>query len=147
MSDSLRGRSVAVTGGSKGIGKGIARVFAKAGAKVAILARHAGQAEAAAAEIGPDTVGLSADVTDEASLDRAIATIAERFGGLDVLSANAGIFPAAKLEEMTGAQWDEVLDTNLKGTFLAVKAALPYLKRSDQGRVVITSSITGPVTG
>jgi 3-oxoacyl-[acyl-carrier protein] reductase len=147
MSESLRGRSVAVTGGSKGIGKGIARVFAKAGAKVAILARHADQAETAAGEIGPDAVGLAADVTDEGSLDRAMAVIAERFGGLDVLCANAGIFPAAKLEEMTGAQWDEVLGTNLKGTFLAVKAALRYLKRSDQGRVVITSSITGPATG
>ena len=76
-----------------------------------------------------------------------MATVAERLGGLDVLCANAGIFPAAKLEDMSGAEWDEVLATNLKGTFLAVKTALPHLKRSDQARVVITSSITGPITG
>jgi 3-oxoacyl-[acyl-carrier protein] reductase len=64
-----------------------------------------------------------------------------------VLCANAGIFPAAKLEDMTSGEWDEVMNTNLKGTFHAVKACVPYLKKSDQGRIVITSSITGPVTG
>ena len=64
-----------------------------------------------------------------------------------MLCANAGIFPPAKLEEMTSEQWDEVVDTNLKGTFHSVKAAMPYLKKSDQGRIVLTSSITGPVTG
>ena len=73
--------------------------------------------------------------------------VSARNGGLDVLCANAGIFPPARLEEMTSEQWDEVNDTNLKGTFHSVKAAIPYLKRSDQGRIVLTSSITGPVTG
>jgi 3-oxoacyl-[acyl-carrier protein] reductase len=147
MSASLKGRSVLVTGGSKGIGKGIARVFANAGAKVAILARHADQAEAAATEIGHGSFGLAGDVTQLASLGAAVKAVASRNGGLDVLCANAGIFPPAKLEEMTVEQWNEVIDTNLKGTFLSVKAALPFLKKSDQGRIVITSSITGPVTG
>jgi 3-oxoacyl-[acyl-carrier protein] reductase len=141
MSSSLKGRSVVVTGGSKGIGKGIARVFAATGAKVAILARHADQAEAAAKELGHGAIGLMADVTSAASLE------AKVHGGIDVLCANAGIFPQARLEDMTEAQWDEVSDTNLKGTFLSVQKALPYLKKSDQGRIVITSSITGPVTG
>ena len=145
MTQSLQGRSVLVTGGSKGIGKGIARVFAEAGAKVAILARHLDQAEAAARDIGG--IGVTGDVTSLASLEAAMKIAAEKHGGLDVLCANAGIFPPAKLEEMTGEQWDEVVDTNLKGTFLSVRAALPYLKKSDQGRIVITSSITGPVTG
>ena len=147
MSASLKGRSVLVTGGSKGIGKGIARVFANAGAKVAILARHGDRAEAAAKEIGHGAFGVAGDVSSPASLETAVKTVAARNGGLDVLCANAGIFPPAKLEDMTVEQWDEVIDTNLKGTFLAVKAAVPYLKKSDQGRIVITSSITGPVTG
>ncbi len=147
MSASLKGRSVLVTGGSKGIGKGIARVFANAGAKVAILARHGDRAEAAAKEIGHGAFGVAGDVTQPASLETAVKTVAARNGGIDVLCANAGIFPPAKLEEMTVEQWDEVIGTNLKGTFLSVKAALPYLKKSDQGRIVITSSITGPVTG
>jgi 3-oxoacyl-[acyl-carrier protein] reductase len=72
---------------------------------------------------------------------------ADRHGGLDVLCANAGMFPQVKLEEMTEAQWDETQATNLKGCFLSVQACVPYLKMSKQGRVVITSSITGPVTG
>jgi 3-oxoacyl-[acyl-carrier protein] reductase len=147
MTQSLKGRSVLVTGGSKGIGKGIARVFATAGAKVAIMARHRDQAEAAAKEIGHGAIGLAGDVTSLASMEAAVKAAAQKNGGLDVLCANAGIFPPAKLEEMTDAQWDEVVDTNLKGTFHSVKAAVPYLKKSDQGRIVITSSITGPVTG
>lgn len=147
MTQSLKGRSVVVAGGSKGIGKGISRVFALSGAKVAIIARHLDQAEAAAAEIGHGAFGVAGDVTSLASIESAFGTVAGRNGGIDVLCANAGIFPQARLEDMTSKQWDEVVDTNLKGTFHAVKAVVPYLKRSDQGRIVLTSSITGPVTG
>jgi 3-oxoacyl-[acyl-carrier protein] reductase len=147
MTQSLKGRSVIVTGGSKGIGKGIARVFAQAGAKVAIMARNGEQAEAAAKEIGHGAFGLSGDVTSLASMDAVMKEVAARNGGIDVLCANAGIFPPAKLEEMSSDDWDLVVDTNLKGTFHSVKAAVPYLKKSDQGRIVLTSSITGPVTG
>ncbi|MBC8037574.1 MAG: 3-oxoacyl-ACP reductase FabG [Rhizobiales bacterium] len=147
MSASLKGRSVLITGGSKGIGKGIARVFAEAGAKVSVLARHGDQAEAAAKDIGQGAIGLTGDVTSLASMEAATKAAAQKNGGLDVLCANAGIFPSAKLEEMTSEQWDETVDTNLKGTFHAIRAAIPYLKKSDQARIVITSSITGPVTG
>jgi len=147
MTQSLQGRSVVVTGGSKGIGKGIARVFAGAGAKVAIVARHGEQAEAAAKELGHGAFGLAGDVTSLPSMEAVMKQVAERNGGLDVLCANAGIFPPAKLEDMTSEEWDLVVDTNLKGTFHSVKAAVPYLKTSDQGRIVLTSSITGPVTG
>jgi 3-oxoacyl-[acyl-carrier protein] reductase len=147
MTQSLQGRSVIVTGGSKGIGKGIARVFAQAGAKVAIVARHGDQAEAAAKEIGHGAFGLAGDVTSLASMEGVMKEVAARSGGIDVLCANAGIFPPNKLEEMSSEEWDLVVDTNLKGTFHSVKAAVPYLKKSDQGRIVLTSSITGPVTG
>ena len=147
MSTSLHGRSVIVTGGSKGIGKGIARVFVKAGAKVMIAARHLDQAAAAAKEIGHGASAFAADVTKLPDMEAMAEAAGERHGGIDVLCANAGIFPQARLEDMTSAQWDEVIDTNLKGTFHAVKACVPYLKNSDQARIVLTSSITGPVTG
>lgn len=147
MTQSLQGRVVVVTGGSKGIGRGIAQVFAGAGASVAVLSRHGDEARAAAAAIGHGAIGLAADVTSGDSLRTAFATVSAQLGNIDVLCANAGIFPQVLLEEMTEAQWDEVTDINLKGTFLAVQAAIPYLKLSEQGRVIITSSITGPVTG
>jgi 3-oxoacyl-[acyl-carrier protein] reductase len=150
MSASLKGKSVIVTGGSKGIGKGIAKVFAGHGAKVLIAARNLKDAEAAAQALGKDGATVSAcagDVTKLSDMEAMAKTAAERHGGLDVLCANAGIFPQAKIEEMSPETWDEVVNTNLKGTFLAIKACVPYLKKSSQGRIVITSSITGPITG
>ncbi|WP_119299773.1 3-oxoacyl-ACP reductase FabG [Dongia deserti] len=150
MSASLKGKSVIVTGGSKGIGKGIAKVFAGHGAKVLIVARHLKDAEAAAQELGKGgaTVGAcAADVTKLSDMEAMAKAAVDRHGALDVLCANAGIFPQAKIEEMSPESWDEVMNTNLKGTFLAIKACVPHLKNSSQGRIVITSSITGPVTG
>ncbi len=150
MTSSVQGKSVVVTGASKGIGKGIARVFAQAGAKVLVVGRDLRAAEAAAAEMtkaGGQASAFSADVTSLEQMEAAAKAAADRHGGIDVLCANAGVFPQAKLEEMTPEQWDQVVDCNLKGTFLSVKACVPYLKKSSQGRVVLTSSITGPVTG
>ena len=150
LTSSLTGKSVIVTGGSKGIGKGIARVFASHGAKVLIAARHLKDAEAAAQELskgGATVSAVAADVTKLSDMQAMAKAAVDRHGGLDVLCANAGIFPQAKIEELSPETWDEVMNTNLKGTFLAVKACVPHLKNSKQGRIVITSSITGPVTG
>jgi len=142
---SIAGRSVVVTGGSRGIGKGIAAVFAKAGARVLITGRDPGAAQAAAAEIGAEY--LLADVARKADCERVAAFAQERLGGVDVLCANAGIFPDARLSDMTEEDIDLVLGTNLKGTILCVQACLPLLARSGRGRVILTSSITGPITG
>ena len=141
----LTGRVVLVTGGTKGIGKGIARVFAGAGANVVICGRGAEAGEAAAAELGATYV--QGDVGVAADCERMAAETAERHGGIDVLCANAGVFPDARLEDMTEADIDAIFATNVKGTMLSVKACLPALERSGHGRVVLTSSITGPITG
>ncbi len=150
LTSSLTGKSVIVTGGSKGIGKGIAKVFAAHGAKVLIAARHIKDAEACAAELtkaGGTASAVAADVTRLADMEAMAKAAVDRHGGLDVLCANAGIFPQVKIEDMSPETWDEVMATNLKGTFLAIKGCVPHLKKSSQARIVITSSITGPVTG
>jgi 3-oxoacyl-[acyl-carrier protein] reductase len=147
---SLKGKSVVVTGASKGIGKGIARVFVEHGAKVLVVGRDLASAEATAKEFvaqGGTASAFSADVSQLADMEKMAKAAAERHGGIDVLCANAGIFPQVTIENMSPEVWDEVQDVNLKGTFLSVKACIPYLKKSDAGRIVITSSITGPVTG
>jgi 3-oxoacyl-[acyl-carrier protein] reductase len=147
---SISGRSVIVTGASKGIGKGIARVFASKGAQVLLVARDLAQAEAAAAEIrsaGGIASAVAADVSLPEDCARMAALAIERHGAIDIVCCNAGVFPAARLGDMTVADWDQVLDINLKGTFLTVNACLSGLKARGQGRIIVTSSITGPITG
>ena len=143
----VTGRSVVVTGGTKGIGKGIARVFARAGARVVLVGRDRATGEAAAAELGEGAAFVAADVRRPEDCERMAAETVERLGGIDVLCANAGIFPDTKLEDMTEADIDAIFATNVKGTMLSVKSCLPALERSGHGRVVLTSSITGPITG
>lgn len=150
MLTSIKGRSVIVTGGSKGIGKGIARVFARQGAQVMIAARGEEAAKATVEEFKAE--GWTADyrltdVTDMAAIETLVADTETAFGGLDIMCANAGIFPQAKILEMSPEDWDEVLNTNLKSSFLSVKAAVPAMQKRGKGRIILTSSITGPVTG
>jgi 3-oxoacyl-[acyl-carrier protein] reductase len=150
MLTSIAGHSVIVTGGSKGIGKGIARVFAGKGAHVLITSRNLAEAEAAATEIratGGSVSAIAADVSKPEDNTRLAQTAIERNGGIDILCCNAGIYPSAKLFDLSEAEWDQVMDVNLKGTFLSVQACLPALKARGKGRVVVTSSITGPITG
>ena len=150
MFTSIAGRAVVVTGGSRGIGKGIASVFARNGARVLITGRDSDVARAAASELdeGPGEVSfVQADVSSREDCRRMAAIAIERLGGIDVLCANAGVFPDSRLADMTEETLDEVLGVNLKGTVFSVQACLPELARSGRGRVILTSSITGPITG
>jgi 3-oxoacyl-[acyl-carrier protein] reductase len=147
MLTSIAGRSVIVTGASKGIGKGIARVFARQGARVLVVSRNFAEASACADELGGETTGFAADVGTWEGADAMAHAAAKQFGGIDILCANAGIFPQTSIEDMDPDEWDRVMTTNLKGSFMSVKACLPWLKDSDQARIVLTSSITGPLTG
>ena len=142
-----RTRSVIVTGASRGIGKGLAHGFAEAGYAVLVVSRSGAEANAVAAEIGRGASGFAADVSSRDATRAVAAAAVERYGGIDALCANAGIFPAATLSDMSEADFDRVIDTNLKGTFLSVQACLPAMKAAGRGRIVLTSSITGPITG
>lgn len=145
MFTSLQDRSVLVTGGSKGIGKGIAKVFRRAGAKVMIAARGEETAKVTARELDCDYV--VGDVSRWDDVRRIVAATVERHGALDVVCANAGIFPQTKIVDMDPDEWDTVQRVNAKSAFLLVKAAIPHFEKQNGGRVIITSSITGPITG
>ncbi|MFE3203339.1 3-oxoacyl-ACP reductase FabG [Embleya sp. NPDC059237] len=147
---SMDGRRVVVTGGSKGIGKGIAAVFARSGAHVVITGRNAADVHATATELtgtSGKVTGIAADVGDPAAITRLADEAVEVLGGVDVVCCNAGIFPSARLTDLTAERIDEVFNVNLRGTMLTVTAFLPALRRSAHARVVVTASITGPVTG
>ena len=147
MLTSIKGKSVIVTGGSKGIGRGIATVFARQGARVTLAARGEADLKKAAAEIEGDVRYEVCNVSDWDSVKAMVDSTAVAQGGLHVMCANAGTFPQTKIVDMDPAEWDQVLATNLRSSFLCVKAAIPHFERAGKGRVVLTSSITGPITG
>jgi 3-oxoacyl-[acyl-carrier protein] reductase len=150
LTSSLKDKVVLVTGASKGIGKSIAHVFGRLGSKILLVARGAEDGERAAAEIR-QSGGIAAfhvgDVSQLASMQRAAEVAVQQYGGLDILCANVGIFPSGALEELSEDQWDAVFDVNVKGTLFSVQACLRYLQKSAAGRIIVISSITGPITG
>jgi len=150
MLQPIAGRVAVVTGGSRGIGKGIARTLARHGVRVLIASRGEDAARGVVDEIrsaGGTAEHVVADVSAPDDVPHIAEAALEHFGGIDILCSNAGIFPPRSLRELTAADIDEVFNVNLRGTMLVVKACLPALERSGHGRVILTSSITGPVTG
>lgn len=147
MFRSLRGRTAIVTGASRGIGRGIARRLGEAGLNVLVVGRTLADAEEAAAGIGGSASAFAADVARPDDCAAMAQAAIGRYGGIDILCANAGIFPSAQLGAMTAADFEHVVSTNLTGTFLSVSSVLPAMKAKRAGRIVITSSITGPITG
>jgi NAD(P)-dependent dehydrogenase (short-subunit alcohol dehydrogenase family) len=137
----FKGKTVIITGASRGIGAEAARVFAAAGANVALLARSADSLEALAAEIGENALALACDVSDYASVEAAVQKTVERFGGLDVLINNAGVLkPIGPLAEVDPDEWGQVIDINIKGVFNGMRAALPVMKAAGGGSVLTVSS-------
>jgi 3-oxoacyl-[acyl-carrier protein] reductase len=142
------GRTVIVTGASRGIGRGISQVFAQAGANVVLMARGQEGLDAVAADLDPDrTIAIAGDVTSRKDLDRTINAARQRFGRLDVFCHNVGIYPETPLEEVTLEEWQTVIDTNLTSTLLAVQACAPAMREQRYGRIVLVSSITGVRVG
>jgi len=139
-----------VTGGARGVGFGIASVLAGEGATVVVADIDAAKAEETAAALRARSLRASAasvDVTARDELEALASEIAGRHGRIDILAANAGIYPSTELAAIDDALWDRVMDINVKGALHAVQACTPAMLERGYGRVVLTSSITGPITG
>ena len=143
----LEGKRAIVTGGSMGIGASIAKVLARQGADVAINYRkHDTEAKQVVAEIeslGRKGLAIKADVANFADAQRMVDEVKEKFGGLDILVNNAGINRDSVVWKMTEQQWDEVLDTNLKGYFNYIHAAVGIFREQKSGKIVNVTSING----
>lgn len=137
----MTGKTVLITGASRGIGTDAARVFAAAGANVALAARSSSALEALAAEIGDGAIALACDVSRYDQVEAAIAATVERFGGLDVLINNAGVIePISHMGRADPEGWSRAIDINLKGVFHGMRAALPVMKAAGGGTILTVSS-------
>ena len=137
----LSGRVAVVTGGNGGIGFGMAKGLAAAGASVAVAARNAEKAKAAVAALGARSGFIALDVMDEGSCKALIDETVARFGRLDILVNNAGTSIRKPPEDYTAAEWHTVLDTNLTGAFLCSQAAHPAMKQSGGGKIINIGSM------
>jgi NAD(P)-dependent dehydrogenase (short-subunit alcohol dehydrogenase family) len=144
----LDGKSAVVTGGASGIGKATARLFLEEGARVTIADLDEKHLSAAAGELSTlskDFQTVSGDVRSANDAARIVAAAVERFGRLDILFCNAGITSMSSIESLTEEEWDAVVDTNLKGQFTLVKAAVPQMKSQNDGIIITMGSEMGIV--
>ena len=142
MSD-FAGRVVVVTGGGSGIGQGTALLFAQEKSNVAVIDRNEATAQETLkliSEAGGQGLFVKADVSQATDVERAVSAIVERFGGIDVLFANAAVQINAPLTETSEEDWDQTLAVNLKGAFLCCKHMVPVMQKQKQGSIVICSS-------
>lgn len=150
MNIDLADRVIIVTGGSEGIGEGIAKFSAKCGAKVAIMARDEDEMESvvkAIRSVGGDAMWAAADVTNSDQVSAAVEKIAKQFGRIDGLVANAGINGTwAPIDEITPDEWRKTIDVNLTGTYLSIHHSVSHLRKQKRGSIVIMSSINGTRT-
>ena len=142
----LEGKVALISGGARGMGAAEARLFASEGAKVVlgdVLESEGQQVEAEIAEAGGEAVFVHLDVTSEDDWQRAVDTAIERFGGLQILVNNAGIWNGGNVETQTVEGWDQIMDINAKGVFLGTRAAIPAMRESGSGSIVNISSVAG----
>ena len=144
----LEGETAIVTGAGRGLGRAIALVLARAGATVAVASRSAGEIERTKAEIeeaGGKALAIATDVTSRAGVEALVERTREATGRLDIVVNNAGVFVWKELANLEESEWDRILDTNLKASYLLVRAALPSLIACGRGRIINVASIHGTV--
>ncbi len=143
MRQDLTGKVALVTGASSGIGRALARAVAAEGMRVALVGRSAERLNAVAAEIGDDALALPADLTKPDELDRVVHDTLSRFGGIDVLLPNAGLYIPGDVAKGDPDAWDELIAINVSSVFRLVRAVLPGMIERKSGHIVVTSSIAG----
>jgi len=143
MGRDLSGKVALVTGASSGIGRALALALAAEGVHLALIGRSEERLRAVAREAGGDPLVLAGDLADPAEPGRAVAATLERFGRLDVLLPNAGLYVPGPVAEGDPARWDELLAVNVNSVFRLVRAALPAMIARRSGDIVVTSSISG----
>ncbi|MEO6057165.1 MAG: 3-oxoacyl-[acyl-carrier-protein] reductase [Gemmatimonadales bacterium] len=143
MTLDLTGRTAFVTGSTRGIGLAIARAFHDAGAKVAIVGREAARAEAVAAELGDGAAGVGCDVSQATEVEAAVAAAEAALGPIELLVNNAGLTRDNLLLRLTDADWDAVLDANLKGAFHTTRAVIRGMMKRRRGRIINIASVVG----
>lgn len=144
----LQNKVALISGGAKGMGAVEAKLFAKEGAKIVIgdvLETEGKQIEGEINKTGGECLFVPLDVTDENQWNEAVAATVRRFGKLDILINNAGIFRTSPVEETSSTEWDQVMDINAKGVFLGVKAAIPAMREAGGGSIINLSSVAGLV--
>ncbi|WP_260956073.1 SDR family oxidoreductase [Pseudomonas citri] len=143
----LTGKVALVTGASQGIGQGIAEVFAKAGAHVVVAARNVEKGRKVVADIvasGGHAQWLQTDLSTAENAKHLVEAVIAEHGVLDILVHNAGVFPMATIDDLTDAQLEETLSVNLKAAFWLTQAVTPSMRERGRGRILFTSSVTGP---
>ena len=137
----LQGKTVVITGASRGIGAATAREFANSGANVVLVARNADAIGELAADIGSRAIAIACDVSRYWEVEKAIQTAVDEFGGLDILIGNAGVIdPISHLSEADPDAWGHVIDINLKGVFYGMRAAMPVMQAGGGGTIITISS-------
>jgi 3-oxoacyl-[acyl-carrier protein] reductase len=139
----LSGRTALVTGSTRGIGRAIAETLAGAGARVAVVGRDVARAEEAAHAIGRDAAGFACDVADVASVTALVEGVEKSFGQIDILVNNAGLTRDNILFRIKDDDWDAVLDANLRGAFVAIRAASRGMMKRRWGRIINIASVVG----
>ena len=147
MTGKLQHKTALITGAGRGIGRAIAECFVREGARVAVADIDPNTANATAAEIGPEALGLAMDVSSKAAVLAGTAQVLDEFGQLDILVNNAGYLVYTTFESCSEENWDRIVDVNMKGPFLCAQAVIPHMKARRQGVIINMTSLAAKTGG
>jgi 3-oxoacyl-[acyl-carrier protein] reductase len=145
----LKGKIAIVTGASSGIGNGIARRFAQEGARLAVTEYHSplDQLQSFVDSVGTEMISVKTDMRSTPEVNRFVAKVLDKYGRIDILASAAGSLSWARIEDISDEEWDNIVDGDMKGTFRAVRAVVPIMRRQKSGRMILMSSIEGKAIG